>query len=332
MYLNYYCIIFVAFATINFTTSMVNSTWCKQSPSFTQRISPFFDVELKLTSCLANNSTVCMSCTVKYLYFDPKKVTVKCARKPSALAASQTVNIPVVKASTMREEVTIETQNTITKILFEWDNQHASGVFHKLVKVEGAQTVGVITTYDTTLVKKSCKFQAVCFFLTFFILIYPYIITCFFIIWTHFKKYADVNDSCKVVSSPVKCKVQFQKINMQMLLKKARSFLKWLFEPHGASNRPSALTNHIRSNLHHYNFFIALLGECILNFAAESSVSELVLAEIYRSLFLHTKKIHIQQEVLSGKNKHSNQMKLTDPYILISLCIKIVLLKYTQLS
>ncbi|KRZ97902.1 hypothetical protein T08_4159 [Trichinella sp. T8] len=154
-------------------------------------------------------STVCMPCTVEYLYFDPKKVTVKCARKPSALAASQTVNIPVVKASTMREEVTIETQNTITKILFEWDNQHASGVFHKLVKVEGAQTVGVITTYDTTLVKKSCKVQAVCFFLTFFILIYPYIITCFFIIWTHFKKYADVNDSCKVVSSPVKCKVQF---------------------------------------------------------------------------------------------------------------------------
>ncbi|KRY22447.1 hypothetical protein T12_6175 [Trichinella patagoniensis] len=221
MYLNYYCIIFVAFATINFTTSTIceseeklkklylngtklnhlaiSKNYLKLKISFTQRISLFFDVELELTSCLANNqnslsrvfivnerkllqSTVCMPCTVEYLYFDPKKVTVKCARKPSALAASQTVNIPVVKASTMREEVTIETQNTITKILFEWDNQHASGVFHKLVKVEGAQTVGIITTYGTTLVKKSCKVQA---------------------------KYADVNDSCKVVSSPMKCKVQF---------------------------------------------------------------------------------------------------------------------------
>ncbi|KRX68824.1 hypothetical protein T09_3641 [Trichinella sp. T9] len=146
---------------------------CESEENFTQRISPFFDVELELTSCLANNSMNenCFG-----------KVTVKCARKPSAFAASQTVNIPVVKASTMREEVTIETQNTITKILFEWDNQHASGVFHKLVKVEGAQTVGIITTYDTTLVKKSCKVQA---------------------------KYADVNDSYKVVSSPVKCEVQF---------------------------------------------------------------------------------------------------------------------------
>ncbi|XP_003378098.1 hypothetical protein Tsp_02292 [Trichinella spiralis] len=106
---------------------------------FTQRISPFFDVELELTSCLANDF--------------------------------QTVNIPVVKASTMREEVAIETQNTITKILLEWDKQHASG----------AQTVGIITAYDITLVKKFCKVQA---------------------------KYADVNDSSKVVSSPVKSPVQ----------------------------------------------------------------------------------------------------------------------------
>ncbi|KRY01803.1 hypothetical protein T4E_7282 [Trichinella pseudospiralis] len=113
-------------------------------------------------------------CTVEYLYLDPKQVT------------SQTVKIPVVKASTTRKEVTIETQNTITKILFEWDKQHASGVFHKLVKVDGAQTIGITTTYDITLVKTSCKVQT-----------------------THFQKYADVDDKCKVISPPVKCKVHF---------------------------------------------------------------------------------------------------------------------------
>ncbi|KRZ81038.1 hypothetical protein T10_3586 [Trichinella papuae] len=247
MYLNSYCIIFVAFATINFTTSMIPpgaSTplgqtvqydnadlrarrnvkealfeWDKNQPfgyfkklleikkGSTQGISTFFDVEVELTSCPANDSQfpthvqmnencfgdgIPIPCTVEYLYFDPKQVTVKCAQKPSvpavhaAPAVSQTVKIPVVKASTTRKEVTIETQNTITKILFEWDKQHASGVFHKLLKVEGAQTVGIITTYDITLVKTSCKVQT-----------------------THFQKYADVNDSCKVVSSPVKCKVHF---------------------------------------------------------------------------------------------------------------------------
>ncbi|KRY40147.1 hypothetical protein T01_10484 [Trichinella spiralis] len=206
MYLNYYCIIFAAFSTINFTTSMIPLGASSPLCQTVHIIMQICESEEKLKKLYLNGtklnhlaisknylklkmvneqkllqSTVCMPCTVKYLYFDPKKVTVKCARKSSALAAFQTVNIPVVKASTMREEVAIETQNTITKILLEWDKQHASGVFHKLVKVEGAQTVGIITAYDITLVKKFCKVQA---------------------------KYADVNDSSKVVSSPVKSPVQ----------------------------------------------------------------------------------------------------------------------------
>ncbi|KRX25941.1 hypothetical protein T07_7273 [Trichinella nelsoni] len=222
MYLNYYCIVFVAFSTINFTTSMqqirrhssVDPTWpssplgqtvqynnadlrvrrkVKEALFEWDKTQPFgyfkklleiknkfhsknitilyFTIRypvylLVFTSHLVNEqkllqSTVCMPCIATSKESDCEM----CAKTFSTCSGNGML-------PQQREEVTIETQNIITKILFEWDRQHASG----------AQTVGIITTYDTTLVKKSCKVQA---------------------------KYANVNDSCKVVSSPVKCKVQF---------------------------------------------------------------------------------------------------------------------------